>query len=192
MILDFLTKYANLLLAGITALYAFLTWRMLREMRLAREYQLDAIVTAAPVPMGPIYAQLRLHNAGPAPAIDVKVSIRLEPTLNTPKREWRHPVVGVGQVEHFLLPEPPDTSQITDLRTLAERHTALVVELSWKNVFGKASSNARSFGLRELQEGWYAAGHLVPEEDLPVLVEGLAKTLSKLENHVEKIAKAIK
>ena len=142
--------------------------------------------------MGPIYAAIRLQNAGPAPAVDVRLAIHFEPPLDTPRREWKHPVIAVGQFELFDLPEPPNTSQLTDLHTQAARHKALVVDLSWKNMLGKPNSLIRTFDLNDLRDGWYGGGHLVRPDDVPTLLEGIAKTLSKLEAHLEKIARASK
>jgi hypothetical protein len=187
----FLSEYANLLLALITALYAFLTWRILRETRRAREHQLDALVTAAPVPWGPVCAQLRLENAGPAPAIDVTVGLHLEPPLDTSSRQWNHPILAPGQVENFILPHSPGQSSIPELRALAEKHDTLVVDLAWRTISGRQRRLTSSFKLGGLVDGWYAGGHLISPEALPEQMEKLNKTLEEIDGRLEKIARAI-
>lgn len=185
--LDFLTRYASLILALITGVYAYLTWRMAREMRIAREGQIDANVVASPVPMGPLYVQVVMQNAGPGPAFDVEISLSLEPPLDTPAKTWRHPVLMVNQKEKFL----PPTREIQALRDLAESHDYLVVDIRWNNLFGKEHSTSNRHNLASLVEGWYEAGHLIPPADFESQMDDISKTLKKLRGDVDKIARSL-
>jgi hypothetical protein len=124
---------------------------MVSEMRTARENQDDANLIASPIALGPICAQVQLQNAGPGPALNVEISISLDPPLDTPMRTWRHPAFLVGQIEHFLLPG----EKIDALRELAEKHKNLVINLKWENIFGRQKSKSKTFNLHDLAEGWY-------------------------------------
>lgn len=196
-LLDFLSTYANLILAaanivlvGVTAAYVYLTSRMLREMREAREHQSDATIIVAPVPSRPVYARLQLHNAGPGPASDVQLSFHLEPPLDTPTRTWHHPLILAQRTHLFLLPEPPNSGGVTDIRTIADKHKSLEVSVQWTNVFGRRRDLHCSFDLPSLPEGWYHAGHLIPPDDVETQLKELAETLSKIERHVESAARS--
>ena len=186
-ILDVLTRYSSLVLALITGVYAYLTWRMAREMRIAREGQVDAHVFASPVPMGPVYAQVQLQNAGPGPAFGIEVSLALDPPLDTPTKTWRHPALLVSQKERFLLP----TKEIESLRDLAEKYEDIVIEVSWRNLFGEERSMSSRHNLASLAEGWYEAGHLIPPEDFDLQMKDLNKTLNRLQSDVSKIARSM-
>ena len=184
--LGLLTTYSNLILVIITAVYAYLTWRMVREMKVARENQSDSYLAASPVSMGTIHAQIQLENAGPGPALDIELSISLDPPLDTTERNWHHPVLLVNQKEHFLIPQKRGGS-LDSLQQLGERHTNLNVELKWKNIFGKQKSSSAKYNLRELAEGWYNAGNLIKPNDLPEQMEKVTKSLESIHKDIEEI-----
>jgi hypothetical protein len=176
----------NSILVIITGIYAYLTWRMVREMKVARENQSDSYLIASPVSMGTIHAQIQLENAGPGPALDIELSISLDPPLQTTERKWRHPVMHVNQKEHFLIPQKGGGS-LDSLQQLGERHTNLNIELRWKNIFGKQKSSSAKYNLRELAEGWYNAGNLIKPDDLPEQMEKVAKSLYSIHKDIEEI-----
>ena len=186
-LLDFLTRYSNLILAIITGIYVVLTWKMISEMRLARASQADANLIASPIPLGPVSAQVQLQNAGPGPASDIEVSISLDPPLDTSVKTWRRPALLVGQMEHFLLP----TSNIAGLRELAEKHGSLVITLKWKNIFGQDKSFSAVHNLHDLAEGWYNAGHLIPPDNIATRFKEAVGTLDKMQRDLERIAQRL-
>lgn len=186
--LDILTKFSNLILAVITGVYAFLTWKMVSEMRKARENQVDANLIALPVGLGLIYVQVELQNAGPGPAFDVEISISLDPLLDTPERVWKHPALLVGQTEFFLLPG----KDIEALRVLAERHNNLVIKLGWNNAFGHHKSTSAAYNLHNLAEGWYNAGRLMPPDDIPTQLKETTEVLEKIQGDLENILRVLK
>jgi hypothetical protein len=189
--LDLLTRYSNLALVIITGVYAFLTWRMVLEMRTARENQTDANLIASPVPLPAIYAQVQLENAGPGPALNVELSISLDPPLRTSIKTWHHPALLVGQKEHFLLPSERDDT-IDALRELAEKHKNLVINLKWKNIFGRNKSFSATYNLHDLAEGWYNAGHLIAPKDTPTQLKNITEVLDKIHRDLENIVRDIK
>ena len=92
-LLNFLTTYSNLILVIIMGVYAYLTWRMVREMKIARENQFNSNVIAFPIAMGQIHAQVQLENAGPGIALDIELSISLDPPHQKSTKIWKHPVL---------------------------------------------------------------------------------------------------
>jgi len=179
----------NLVLVVITGIYAYLTWRMVSEMRSARENQVDANVIASPVPFGSVYAQVQMQNAGPGPALDVELSVSLHPPLETDKRTWRYPALLVNQKQHFLL--STGEGGIDALQELGEKHEDVLVEVKWKNIFGRERSFSESYNLRELAEGWYTAGNLIPPGDMETQMKDLREILKKMRQDLEKIARAL-
>jgi hypothetical protein len=189
--LSSLTSYLNPLLVIITGVYAYLTWRMVREMRTARENQTDANLIATPVSADHIYAEIQLTNAGPGPALNVELSISLDPPLQSVAKTWRHPALLVCQTEKFFLPmENP--SNLDSLRELAEKHNSLIVKINWENIFGHHKSFSASYKLRELVDGWYNAGRLIPPNDIPTLMQEALKTLDDIHKDLENISQDIK
>lgn len=182
--LNDLSSYSNLILAVITAVYAFLTWRMVSEMRVARESQTDANLIASPVDLGPISAQVRLQNAGPGPALNVSVTVSLEPPLGSPSQTWRHPALLAGQTEHFLIPG----ERIEALRDLAARHESLKIEVQWTNIFGSTKTTQSTHPLAALAEGWYSGGRLIPPDDIPTQITDVREELKKIAKALESIA----
>jgi hypothetical protein len=189
--LDLLTKYSNLILVVITGIYAYLTWRMVREMKIARENQLEANLIASPVPMGSIYAQVQLENAGPGPAFNVELSISLDPPLQTNTNIWKHPSFLVGKKELFLLPyEINGNGSLPSLQETGAKHEKLIIIVKWKNIFGHKKITSNTYKLNELADGWYKAGLLMPE-DLPAQMKETTKVLDKIHQDIEKIAREL-
>lgn len=187
--MEFITTYSNLILVIITGIYAYLTWRMVREMRVARENQSDANLIAIPVLVHQIYSEIQLVNAGPA--LDVELSISLDPLLQTTEKTWRHPAFLVGQKENFLLPMG-DPSKLDSLHELANKHNNVVVNIKWKNIFRKSKSYSASYNLNDLMQGWYNAGHLIPPNDVPTQMKELTTTLEKIHRDLEKVTQEVK
>ena len=188
--LNLLTTYSNLILVIITGIYAYLTWKMAREMKTARENQTDANLVAAPVSAHRIYAEVQLVNAGPGAALDVELSISLEPLLETVVKTWYHPAFLVGQKENFLLPMA-HPSRLDSLRELANKHNSVIVNVKWKNIFGKSKYFSASYNLNDLAQGWYNAGHLIPPDDIPTQMEKVTKSLDEIHDDIERISRSL-
>ncbi len=182
--LDALAKYSNIILVIITSVYAYLTWKMVSEMRTAREAQTDSDLIAGPVPLGPIYLQVQLQNAGPGPAKDVELAISLSPQHGKEVRVWRSPVMLASQTEYFLLPG----DKLDALSELAKTHDQLLLEVRWKNVFNEEKANSSTHDLANLAEGWYKAGNLLQPEDIPEQLKKIREILDKVRKSLETIA----
>lgn len=194
--LNSLTAYSNLvliilnlILVIITGVYAYLTRRMVLEMKTARENQSDSNVIAFPVTMGQIHAQIQLENAGPGIALDIELSISLDPPHQKATKIWKHPVLLVGQNELFLLPYEEGSSGLESLKQLAEKHNNLVVKLKWNNIFGHARTFHATYKLSELAQGWYNAGHLIKPKDLPEQMQKVTKSLDEIHDDIERIGR---
>lgn len=188
--LNSLTAYSNLiliilnlLLVIITGVYAYLTRRMVLEMKIARENQTDANLVATPISADRVYAEVQLVNAGPGAALDVELSISLEPLLETAVKTWYSPSFLVGQKENFLLP------RLDSLHELANKHNSVMVKVKWKNIFGKSKSFSASYNLNNLAQGWYNAGHLIPPDDIPTQMEKVTKSLGEIHDDIERIGR---
>jgi len=189
-VLNLLTKYSNLILVIITGIYAYLTWRMVREMKAARENQTASNLIVTPVSSQRAYAEIKLENIGFGPASNVVLSISLDPPLQTTTRTWKHPLLSVGQKEYFLLPyEQNKAGPLDTLRDIAQKHNNLIVDLKWISVFNIEKSFSTTYKLSELVEGWYNAGRLIPPDDLPKQIEETNKTLDNIHKELEKITR---
>jgi len=184
--LDILTKYSNLILVIITGIYAYLTWKMVLEMKKARENQSDANLIASPIPMNSVYTQVQLENVGPGPAFNIELSISLEPSLQTLPRIWKHPAFLVGKKELFLLPVENIGGTLPSLREISEKHEKLIINVKWKNVFGKDKFSSGIYKLNELSEGWYKAGLLIQPEDMPTQTKEIVNKLGKISDEIAK------
>lgn len=186
-LLKILTEYSNLILVVITGVYAYLTYRMVLEMKKAREDQADANLLASPIPFGPLYAQIQLRNAGLGPALDVELNIVFEPPLQTTPKTWKYPSFSVNQIENFLLPQEKGSGALETLQDAATKHNTVEIKLKWKNIFGRSKSFNASYNLNELADGWYNAGHLIPPEDLATQMKEATQTLDKIHRDLDHI-----
>lgn len=191
-LLDILTKYSNLILVIITGIYAYLTWKMVSEMKTARENQSDSNVIAFPILLDQIYTQVQLENAGPGIALDIELSISLIPALTKNTTSWKHPVLLAGQKENFLLPYEAGSKEVETLKQLSKIHDSIVLKLSWKNVFGHKKTFTKKYNLNELSQGWYNAGRLIKPKDIPETMKDISKSLNEIHKDIEGIGRDIR
>lgn len=190
-LLNLLTTYSNLILVIITGVYAYLTWRMVKEMKIARENQIDSNVIAFPTTMGQIHALVHLENAGPGIALDVELSISLDPPHQKATNIWKHPALPVGQKELFLFPYETGSSGIESLKQLSEKHEKIVITIKWNNVFGHSKAFHSTYGLSDLIQGWYSAGRIIKPKDLPKQMEDISKSLGEIQSELAKFNRNI-
>ncbi len=179
----------NLILVIITGVYAYLTWKMVREMKVARENQSDSNLIAFPVTMGQVYAQIQLENAGPGIALDIELTISLDPPLKKDAKIWKHPALLVGQKELFLLPYEEGNGGLESLKQLSEKHNNLVLKLKWNNIFGYTKVFNVTYKLSDLTLGWYNAGHLIKPDDMPMQMQKVTKSLDEIHKDIEGISR---
>jgi hypothetical protein len=156
-------------------------------MRKAREAELEAHLIASLEPLSAMSAQLCVRNVGGGPALNVEISLSVRPQIIRFEKTWRHPATWNGQSEYFLLPYDNKTGPVPSLVQLADEYEELVVEIKWKNLLGKQKQQFYSFNLKAQVEGWYHAGHLLPEETIQDSLKKIAKVLDRTENHLKAI-----
>ena len=181
----------NFVLVLITGIYAFLTWRMVVEMRKARESQSDSTVIASPIPLAPIYAQVQVKNEGPSSALDIELRIALDPPLDTTERIWNYSALTANQVELFYLPLVKEPNGLPSLQQLAVKHERMIISLKWKTILGQAKSSNISYSLQDLVEGWYHGGQSIKPDDLPTQMEKATKVLDEIHDDLEAIGKIL-
>src|SRR5947209_908155 len=113
-ILEFLNKYSNLLLIGVTTVYVVLTWRIVKEARQTREDAMRPELVATLVPLGAHLIKLRIYNAGGGPAKSVEVDVLLKPSNTLETHTWRHPVLLPGGFEDMKIPTPDNVGFYLD------------------------------------------------------------------------------
>jgi hypothetical protein len=180
--LDSLNRYSNLILVAVTAVYVILTWRMVKEMRQAREAESAPHLIATLIPFSSLNVKLRIHNAGRGPAIDIKAVFWLEPSNGTETTTWRHPAMLSDASENFI----PPGRQFA-LEKLAAQHDRMVVNLQWFNAFGRKYEAKYEIDLKRQQEGWYDVGFLVQLDDTPTQLGKIKDELSKIRSYLDKI-----
>jgi len=186
-ILDCVNRYSNLVLVLITAVYAFLTWRMVREMRIAREEQSEPHLVAVLVPLGPKSVKLRIRNAGPGPAVRIEGTIRPDPAVESETRIWRHPVLIPGDFEDF---SPP--GRLFNFEQLAAKYDKVFFDVTYSTSFGRARNAHMEINLKLQLEGWYNAGILLAPRDLPGRVEELRQELSEIKSELRSLTSELR
>ncbi len=180
--ISLLNQYANLILVAVTTVYVILTWRMVTEMRRAREAESEPHLVATLIPFGTMDVKLRVHNAGRGPALEIKTVFWLDPANNTTTRTWLHPVLLSNAFEEFILP-----GNEFSLEKLASEHERLIVDLHWLNAFGRGHNTKFEVDLRQQKEGWSKVGFLTRPDDIPIQLEKIKDELSKIRHHFDKI-----
>ena len=179
-VLDELQRYSSLILVIITGVYAFLTWRMVREMRRAREAEAEPhLVTALVLPYGPGETKLRVENAGRGPALKIMARISLEPPGKTQAYEWCHPVLVSEAHKDLLLP-----GDELNPKKLVAAHERVVVELQWSNVFEGRRSDTIEIDLKQHLEGWAKARVLRDPDDAPTQLNRIHKQLKSIADYL--------
>lgn len=175
-----INQYSNLLLVVITAFYVVLTWRMVKEMRKARESEIEPYVVSSLNPYGPAYAQIRIDNIGRGPALNVKVRIAVHPNNDALTRVWQHPVMLPDSSYTFLLPSRTQTGSLPSIRQLTDEYSEISTEIDWINSFGRKKRNFTSFNLQKQIQGWYNAGHIMPPEDTTTQIKNICDAVEKV------------
>jgi hypothetical protein len=181
-LLNLLNQYSNLILVTVTAVYVVLTWRMVREMREAREAESEPHLVATLVPFGVLNVKLRIHNAGRGPALNIKAAFRLEPANGTEASTWLHPVLLSDAFEDFILP-----SREFSLEKLASKHNKVIVDLQWLNAFKRKGEAKYEIDLKQQKEGWTEVGFLLHPDDTPTQLGKIKDELSQIRHHFDKI-----
>ena len=178
--LDFVNRYSNLILVVVTAVYVVLTWRMVLEMRRAREAESEAHLVAMLVPLGPLAVKLCIHNAGTGPAFNIRAEFQVVPSGDTTPKIWLHPALLSQTSEYFFLP-----GNEFDLKALAAKYEKIIVSLEWSNIFGRKREASYDIVFQKYIEGWYEIGFMIQPDDIPEQFEKITKELSRIREALE-------
>ena len=173
--LEILNQYSTIILCGITAIYAYLTWRMVKEMRMVREAELEPHIIASLIPFGPLYVKLQIKNVGPGVAFDVNSTWKLEPLNNTEEQYWRQPVMPPETLAEFRLPNEQNL-----LTELASNHNKLVINLLWRNIYKKDYSDVVEIDLIGLRDAWTKTKWLVSPEPIETRLKRMEGELKRI------------
>lgn len=178
-------------LAGITGGYAWLSKRMVEEMRATRELQILPKLTLTPHFVGPGFAETRLVNVGAGPAFDVDVHLQFEASgagLGRADRRWRAHLVAPGDVHDFGPPERADGSPM-GLEDLGRDVALIKLVGTMRDAMGRL--HAVDEAIRDVPE-WdrllQESDEMYKEDPLEVLAREARKanaTLAKLANAVD-------
>ena len=169
-ILPYLSQYANLILIAITAIYATLTWMMLKEMREARKADLKPCIKASLDLIGSDTVVLKIQNIGKGAAIDTNAEFSLEPSENV-KATWKYRLLGSSESKRFLLPDP-DKKYTLD--ALTEKYEEVIVKINYKDVFNETHKETVSINLKEFKEGLFGSIMLL-DTSTKEHIEGIKK-----------------
>jgi len=175
-----LNENSSLLLAAITAVYVFLTWRMVRELRKAREAELKPYLVAHLIPFGRLSVKLRITNVGSGPAFNVESTMGLKPSESASEYLWRQPALLASVSAEFRLP----TGE-TSLEELASKYEGLVVNLKWTDMFMHKSSALFEINFVSLKESWTEAQWLIPPEEVPVQLGRIKDELRRIADRLQ-------
>jgi hypothetical protein len=180
MIINFINQYSTLILAIITGIYVYFTWRMVREMKEARQVDQDSQLIAEFIPFGLMYINLRIENIGPGPAYNIKSKMYFFPISDLKTEIWNQPVMLPNSFADF---RPPGNEM--ELEKLKEKYQSFIVDLEWENSFHKVKYNHIEIDLDALMAGWSDAKWLIPPEPIH-------KQLNSIRDEIKKIAENIK
>jgi hypothetical protein len=187
-ILPYLSQYANLILIAITAIYATLTWMMLKEMREARKAELRPCIKASLDLIGSDIVVLKIQNIGKGAAIDINAEFSLEPSENA-KATWQYRLLSSTESKRFLLPDP-DKKYTLD--ALTEKYKEVIVKISYKDVFNEMHEETLSINLKEFKEGLFGSIMLLDTsmkehiEDIKKHIKEISKNLKEISNQIKK------
>lgn len=190
--LQAINQYSNLILVLVTIAYVIFSWQTVREMRKARQEQLEAYLIASLEPLGAISASLCVRNVGQGTALNPEVMLSVKPRIERFQWNWCHPAIWSGDTEHFLLPYDNQTGAVPSLKQLAEQYTEVVVQIRWTSQFGKSRRQTFTFNLQEQVEGWYHAKHLLPGKSVTDHLEIMARHLDRMQREIQSIAGSVR
>jgi hypothetical protein len=150
-ILPCLNQYANLILVGITFVYATLTWMMLREMRKARKAELKPCIKASLESYSKSAIVLNIQNIGKGAAIGVDVEYALKP-FESVKSVWKYPLLISGDVKKIHLSELNKENPVM-LKEAIKKYKEIVVKIGCKDVFNEMHEKVFNINLKEFEEG---------------------------------------
>jgi hypothetical protein len=190
-VLSNLSQYANLILISITAIYATLTWMMLREMRKARKTELRPCIKASLDLIGSDTVALKIQNVGKGAALDINAEFFLEPSENA-KAIWEYRLLSSSESKRFLLPDPDKHYTLDEL---TKKYEKVIVKISYKDVFNEIHKETSSINFKDFKEGLFGLIMLLDTsmkehiEDISNHMKDISKNLKDISNKIKEYSK---
>ena len=187
-ILPYLSQYSNLILIAITAIYATLTWMMLKEMREARKAELRPYIKASLDLTVSNTVFLKIQNIGKGTAIDINAEFSLEPSENA-KAKWQYRLLNQSESKRFF---PPDPDKKYKLDALIEKYEKVIVKITYRDIFKEEHKEILSNNLKEFKEGLFGSRMILDTsmkkdiEDIKKYIEETSKNLKEISNQIKK------
>lgn len=131
---------ATVILVLVTAVYAFLTWRMVVETRRARQQEVTPVFNLSVKPISIGAWAPAIENVGNGPALDVEATLTLEPGGEEHRVETKN--IPEGDFAGSMNPRIGEDTH--------EEYDSLVVEGEYTDVFGERSTFDESYDLEFL------------------------------------------
>lgn len=131
---------ATVILVVITGVYAFLTWRLVKETRSAREQEAAPALNLDVAPFSFGAWVPKIENLGNGPALDVSGTVRLEP--GGEEYDFHSKNIAAGEFTGTLEPKVNDESHLD--------YGSLIAKGSYTDVFGNYTEFIEEYDLEIL------------------------------------------
>lgn len=168
-------------LVAITAYYAYQTRQMVVEMKAARSVQILPRLVPTIEYIAPDAGLIRFQNVGPGPALNVNVTMYLEPGHGQ-ERRLTQAVIAPGE-GHSFMPRIEETATLS-LESLMADYNLLCLAGTFDDAMGAHHQVDECFDIRESKELLYSARRIIPDN----WPRTSAKELEKIRRTLEKIA----
>lgn len=176
------TEWLTLALVFITGFYAWQNRRMANEMKAARAVTILPKLVPSIKVVAPDVAWLRVSNAGPGPALDVDVSISLEP--GDWEILWRAHIVAAAEAHDFAPKHRgAEDGGIVRLTALTQEFTHVRLLGRCRDALGGVHQIDERIEIREWWRVLQEANHIVDKDELHELrveAEKLRKATEKM------------
>jgi len=136
------TAGATVILVIVTAVYAFLTWGMVKETRRARKQEVMPVINIDVEPFSIGAWAPKVENIGNGPALDVNATVQLEPGGEA--HELQSQNITAGDFAGMLYPQVNEDTH--------EEYDSLKIEGSVTDVFGDTDTFEAEYDLELLAE----------------------------------------
>ncbi len=176
--LDGLNKYSNLILVAITAIYAFLTMRMVVEMRQAREAEYSPYLVWDLKPFATKSALLQVRNVGRGSALNVVANVTLKSSNTTKSSVWATPALTSNASQRFVFLD----KGIPNLEDFAKDYESFIIEFSWENAFGEKWQDIQTINFRDFLDNLLDAAIVIEPDELELIrkeIKNVVKAIRK-------------
>lgn len=182
----------SVVLACLTAWYAWETRRIVKRMDKEREEMSRPILTLQIVPWQANALKLRIQNVGNGAAIGVEGAIETETKSGVASVPWSYPLLGPDKYEEFGFPLPPGGSDNDrfSFNAIKEKVVEVRAKFTYKSVSGAKYQLQAEVPIEKVTKDWEDSRMLVtqdhPERIPPRIAAALEDVAKKLGELVQK------